>query len=75
MRVPFVPQRPELVAYATAAALALALAACGDPVGPREPQSHGVKGDSVTVLQRVHQLDDVTPGDTAARMTPTLPWY
>jgi len=76
MRVPFVHPLPRLVAFATAAVVALALAACSNPVGPSDPQPHRAKGDSASVLQRVQQLDEVTPGDTAGRTsTPTLPWY
>jgi len=75
MRVSSVHPLPRLAAFATAAILALTLAACSDPVGPGEAHPQRAKGDSVSVLQRVHQLDGTTTiSDTSSR-TPTLPWY
>jgi len=75
MRSFFVRRVPRIVLFAVPTAVAMTLAACGNPLGPRDPQPRRARGDSTTVAQRVLQLvDSVAPTDSSGWGT-VSPWW
>ena len=69
MPSPSVRRLTRFLAIAVPTAVAMALAACSSPLGPRERSAPAVRHDSASVAQRAAQLTD------SSLKTNTPPWY
>lgn len=73
MSVSSVRRVPRFLALALPTAIALALAACSDPVGPREPQAR--KSDRSALTERAVTLSDSSTVTDSTGRSGYPPWW
>ena len=76
MRSPVVRRVARIAAFVVPTVAAMTLAACGNPLGPNEPQPQRAWSDSLSTARHALQLLDSTvpPPDTGSRGV-YPPWW